>query len=459
MSVQKKDSLEEEHGWNKKPPKQNIVSSCHAMSPLDQGKLDNIRFGPLSCPIPNNEPDRLFHLHESKLIDTAHDPDPMFDRFTGLVQRMFKTRFAFVNLIDTDKLVMKSTMGWPAGFPLEQPRKSFCSYVVMSDCSDIFVVEDTTLDARFKQWRLVSTPPFIRFYAGTPLVITTESSQYKIGTLCVLDTVARTGTFTQEDRMNLLDLGAAVSFLVQERYEQARNHAKEVAEMVLDVMQNVRDPLHSINTITHDMIHNNHHNNQQLRDSDTPLPMNNNNINMGHNDPHEQPSTAAAAPTLTATTPTAPNTAIAHHSKATALDNLACAVDHLRHAVECNIRFGEFFLERAETTHATGSGFALCDALVIINDAIKTVSRMKARASLAYPSLRHTSNLTEPNYNPSHHCAGCCCCRRGHMDPPRPVVNQQGHGLHHLAESRFVRVDASHRATVAAGVDNHSRTH
>ena len=79
MSVQKKVSLEEGHEsaltLNKKP-KQNIFSSCHAMSSLDQGKLDSLRYRVPDCPIPNNEPDRLFHLHESKLIDTEHDPAP-----------------------------------------------------------------------------------------------------------------------------------------------------------------------------------------------------------------------------------------------------------------------------------------------------------------------------------------------------------------------------------------------
>ena len=366
---------------NKNVGKEKVYSSCHTMSSIDQGILDNLVA--LNCPIPNNEPDRLFHLHESQLVDTARDRDPMFDRFTGLVQRMFKARFAFINLIDTEKLVIKSSVGWPASFPVVQPRKSFCSYVVMPDCPDVFVVEDTTADARFQQWSIVAKPPFVRFYAGTPLIITTESSQFKIGTLCVLDTAARTGAFSQEDRMNLLDLGAAVSFLVQERYEKARNHAKEVAEMVLDVMQNIRYPLHSINTITHDMTRNS---NQRRHNSELPPPIDNE-----HNDPQQYPSTTTAAtPAGISSTPapsTAAATAMTHRPTTAALDSLTCAVDHLKLAVECNIRFGEFFLERAETKRTTGSGFALCDALVIINDAIKTVSRMKARTYLSYPIL------------------------------------------------------------------------
>ena len=433
MSVVLSPRRQDVRGGKGKPTPQ-VFSSCHAMSPIDQGKLDSLRGGPLTCPIPDNEPDRLFHLHESKLLNNVRDHDPMFDRFTGLVQRMFKARMAFINLVDTDKLVVKSSMGWPAAAPLEQPRKSFCSYVVMSDSPDVFVVEDPTKDARFRQWKMVTTPPYIRFYAGTPLIITTESSQYKIGTLCVLDTVPRTGAFTQEDRMNLLDLGAAVSFLVQERYEQARNHAKEVAEMVLDVMQNVRDPLYSINTITHDMIHNNPQHIQQLLDSDLPPPLNN---SVGHDGSHEE--------TLTITSP--------------AMDNLACTVDHLKLAVESNIRFGEFFLERAETKRTTGSGFAMCDALIIVNDAIQTMSRMKVRASfillgLILP-LHLPLPLTKPNLSSTPDYADCCGSQ---MDPPRSNDRQQGHGLHHCTKSRLLCFVLSHRTIDAGGMDHHPCT-
>ena len=100
---------------------------------------------------------------------------------------------------------------------------AFCAYTVLPESEDVFVVEDASLDDRFQNNDLVLGPPFIRFYAGAALMI----DDTKIGSLCVIDTKPRLG-FDSFHRMNLLDLGMAVSNVINDRRNAVVNNDKQV---------------------------------------------------------------------------------------------------------------------------------------------------------------------------------------------------------------------------------------
>jgi len=87
----------------------------------------------------------------------------------------------------------------------------FCSYTILEETPDVFVIEDCAADPRFANFDVVKGPPHVRFYAGTALVV----EKVKVGTLCLMDVKPR--SFSTEDRMNLLDVGAAASALIKER--------------------------------------------------------------------------------------------------------------------------------------------------------------------------------------------------------------------------------------------------
>lgn len=61
---------------------------------------------------------------------------------------------------------------------------SFCDIVLIPDEPEVCVLEDLSADARFSAHPNVVGAPFLRFYAGAPLV---GSSGLRYGTLCVLD--------------------------------------------------------------------------------------------------------------------------------------------------------------------------------------------------------------------------------------------------------------------------------
>lgn len=77
------------------------------------------------------------------------------------------------------------------------------------------VVPDASKDFRFQANPLVTGPPNIRFYAGAPLI---SPEGYKLGTFCIIDSVARPSGLTEEEALSLRDLAStAVQLLVDRR--------------------------------------------------------------------------------------------------------------------------------------------------------------------------------------------------------------------------------------------------
>jgi hypothetical protein len=84
----------------------------------------------------------------------------------------------------------------------------------------------------------VKADPSCRFYAGACLIL----DNVKVGALCVLDYKPHT-SFTEMERMNLLDIASAISHLIAERRDSMINNNKNCAKMMNEIMLNVRSPL------------------------------------------------------------------------------------------------------------------------------------------------------------------------------------------------------------------------
>lgn len=134
------------------------------------------------APIPQNEQERLLSLHTLGLLDT--DPEERFDRITRTATKIFNTPISTLTLVDANREWFKSCEGLSEK---EGDRAvSFCGHALLAD--DVFVIPDAKLDERFANNPMVVGKPFIRFYAGVPIM---SADGQRVGVFCIKDTKPR----------------------------------------------------------------------------------------------------------------------------------------------------------------------------------------------------------------------------------------------------------------------------
>ena len=136
-----------------------------------------------STPIPSDEPERLEALRRYGAFGLLRST--VFDDIARLASFICRTPMSMISLIDSNRQWFLAKSGIDS---CETSREaSFCAHALVG--TEMLIVEDTQADARFSRNVLVTGEPFIRFYAGAPL-LTTDG--YALGTLCVIDHVPRT---------------------------------------------------------------------------------------------------------------------------------------------------------------------------------------------------------------------------------------------------------------------------
>ncbi len=142
-----------------------------------------------------NEASRLQTLEIYKILDTS--AEQAFDDLTRLAAIICEVPIALISLVDDKRQWFKSNYG----LDVKETAKevSFCAHAIQQ--TDLFEVQDTTLDGRFSENPIVTGDPSIRFYAGAPLVV---ANGHALGTLCVLDRKPKELTKQQAEAMRVL---------------------------------------------------------------------------------------------------------------------------------------------------------------------------------------------------------------------------------------------------------------
>ncbi|KEO75736.1 GAF domain-containing protein [Anditalea andensis] len=143
-----------------------------------------------------NEIKRLLDLKSYQVLDTL--PDKELNDIIEIASTICDTPISLITFVDDKRQWFKAKKGLVIN---ETPRAdAFCKYA-LTNPNDLLVVNDPLTDKRFNNNPLVLGNPYIRFYAGAPLV---SSEGHVLGTLCVIDNQPRNISDSQLNALKLL---------------------------------------------------------------------------------------------------------------------------------------------------------------------------------------------------------------------------------------------------------------
>jgi PAS domain S-box-containing protein len=179
---------------------------------------------------------RLETLGQYRILDTC--PEPAFDDLTRIAAQVCQTPLAFVSFMDADRQWLKAKLGWEE---VVLPRDfAFAAQTILQP--DLFIIENAPADARFADNPAVTGWPWIKFFAGVPLV---TAKGCALGALCVMDRRPRILSLAQSD--SLRALGRQVMRLLDGRRQQAEHELRENEERYRIMAETAQDAIITIN--------------------------------------------------------------------------------------------------------------------------------------------------------------------------------------------------------------------
>ena len=175
----------------------------------------------ITAPLPQSEDKRLEVLRRYDVLDTEAEKD--YDDLTKLISEICDVPISLVSLVDESRQWFKSRQGLGAS---ETPRDlAFCAHAILED--DLFVVEDSRQDERFRDNPLVTGQPNVIFYAGMPL---TSPEGENIGTFCVIDNKPRQLSEHQLFALETLSKQVVKQLELNLKLKQAEKTNKQLAK-------------------------------------------------------------------------------------------------------------------------------------------------------------------------------------------------------------------------------------
>lgn len=178
-----------------------------------------------------DEKKRISDLLSYKILDTPEEEE--LNELAEIASLMLDAPIALITMVDAERQWFKAKKG----IDISGTRRedSFCRFT-LEHAQEVFVVEDAREDDRFTDNPLVTGEPFIRFYAGAPLV-TPEGNV--LGTLCLLDPKPKLISETQKAGLKLLAKRAMDFLNARKLMIRQREEITASAEKLIKLTENI----------------------------------------------------------------------------------------------------------------------------------------------------------------------------------------------------------------------------
>lgn len=193
-------------------------------------------------PLASNEKARIAMLKEYDVLNT--NVEPAFKRLTELVKLFFDMPMVTLSFLDEDTQYLKSPLG--LGNMCTTTRDvSICNYTILSD--EVLLVPDLLLDERFIYNPLVIGVPYLRFYAGAPIILYEGNKAFRVGALCLIDTQPNyTFDSQQKDLLKKFAVMAADAMQLQKSQRIAKYANEMKSEFLANMSHEIRTPMNGI---------------------------------------------------------------------------------------------------------------------------------------------------------------------------------------------------------------------
>ena len=194
--------------------------------------------------LPPNETERLRILQEYGIVDTGREQS--FDDIAQLAAAVCQTPSSVVTFVDELRQWFKSS----EGFPFRETHRdlSFCAHTILQP--DVLIVPDVAEDPRFCDNPLVTGPPYIRFYAGAPIM---SVEGFALGSVAVIDYAPRQLAASQIEGLRTLSRQVATQLALRRRLaeeqrlvQSAESDLDRAAEQLEEGYRRQRDVLNSL---------------------------------------------------------------------------------------------------------------------------------------------------------------------------------------------------------------------
>ena len=177
------------------------------------------------------EKERLDSLSALNILDTLPESD--YDAITSLAAQICQTPISLICMVDKERIWFKSRNGISA---TQIPKEAaVCAYAILQ--KEAFIVEDMTLDDRFFDTPLVTGAAHFRFYAGVPLM---SPDNFAIGTLCIIDTKARSITVDQIKSLHALSAQITRLLELKIKIAQLMTHENQLRLLEQQINESAR---------------------------------------------------------------------------------------------------------------------------------------------------------------------------------------------------------------------------